>query len=142
MSVEYRLLCGLFCFAERFGKMSFRFRKIDLNDSVEFRRDDMIGIDLYFDPMDLDLNSIGRLRTIYKDCFGSNFVDSQFKRVGKLYSFSISGNVPVDESKFEYFKRIYMMAENESLSILNVKSDDIIVKFVANVVVQISEVKR
>lgn len=122
--------------------MGFRFRKIDTNDSVEFRHDDKIGVNLYFDPMDLDLGSMTMLRKIHKDCFGHPFVDSQFKRVGKLYSFSISGNVPEGETKFEYFKRIYMMAENESLSILNVKSDDCVVKFVANVVVQFSEVKR
>lgn len=51
------------------------------------------------------MNSMGHLRTIHKDCFNISFVDSQFKRVGKLYSFSISGVVPVDETKFEYFKR-------------------------------------
>lgn len=122
--------------------MGFRFRKIDLNESVEFRQDDKIGINLYFDPMDLDINSIGRLRVIHKDCFNSAFVDSQFKRVGKLYSFSIQGYVPADEIKFEFFKRIYMLSENESLAILNIKDEHPIVRFVATVVVQFSEVKR
>jgi len=140
--VEYVQLCGIFCFGERFGKMGFRFRKIDLNDSAEYRQDEKIGINLYFDPMDLDTKSISRLREIHKDCFKSTFTDSKFKCVGKLYSFSIEGIVPVDETKVQFFKRIYMIAENESLAILNIKSDDPIIKFVAAVVVQFSEVKR
>jgi len=140
--VEYVLLCGIFCFGERFGKMGFRFRKIDQNDSIEFRHDEKIGVNLYFDPMDLDMNSMGHLRTIHKDCFGPGFVDSQFKRVGKLYSFSISGFVPVEETKFEYFKKIYIIAENQSMAILNIKNEDPIIKFVSNVVVKFSEVKR
>ena len=112
-----------------------------MDDSVQFRNTGIIGVAFFFDPFILDIDNYKKLKQIYKDVFGEDFKDNQFKRVAKLYSILISNNIPSTETNHSYFKEILKVAENQSHALMNISSEDKLIKFVSNFVIRFNEIK-
>lgn len=112
-----------------------------MDDSVQFRNTGIIGVLFFFDPFILDMDNYKKLKNIYKDVFQEDFKDSQFKRVSKLYSILITNKIPDGETNHSYFKQIVTVSENQTIALMNISSNDRMIKFVSNFVIRFNEIK-
>lgn len=103
-----------------------------------------LKIHLFFDPMEFTTKINKKITDTYTECFGRRML-YEMKRVGKLYSLcfecyhDFDPFFQVSEIK-NYIKELHLISENQAKALLNIKSDDVLIRFISMLVVQINEV--
>lgn len=102
-----------------------------------FRDVGILGVSLFFDPMDFDNVTYRKIGDIIENVRSLELSEPHYERIGKLYAMTIASAVPSELTKEEFFKQIVDIFYNPARAIMNIKSDEPLIRFISNVVVQV-----